>query len=58
MRHLSPTEIAAISGGAEPTPPAPAKGNPFIIVPLALFNGIFTVVNVIGNLPALLTLRF
>jgi hypothetical protein len=58
MRHLTPHEISAVSGGATAPTPAPARGNPFITVPLALFNGIFTVFNVITTLPTLLTLRF
>lgn len=55
MRVLNHTEVAAVSGGAEPTRPT---ASPFITVPLALFNGLFTVVNTVLSLPALLSYRF
>jgi hypothetical protein len=59
MRNLTPCEISAVSGGAD-TAPATAvrKPNPLVTIPLALFNGVFTVLNIVGNLPALLTYRF
>lgn len=55
MRVLQSTEVAAISGGAEPTAPRPVS--PFITVPVALFTGLFTVLNVVISLPALLAYR-
>ena len=59
MRKLTPCEILAVSGGADTTKPAPtSKPNPLVSVPVALLNGLFTVLNIVGNLPALLTLRF
>lgn len=53
MRTLQHIEIAAVSGGATPRPTA----SPLVTVPLALINGLFTVVNFISKLPTLLTLQ-
>lgn len=56
MRILSQSDIAAVSGGAEP-PPTPKPASPLITGPVALLNGFFTVFNVIISLPALLAYR-
>lgn len=53
MRVLNHTEVAAVCGGAT-TPPT---ASPFVTVPLALFNGLFTVLNLVISLPALLAYR-
>ena len=52
MRILNVNEVAAVSGGATPKP-----ASPVVTVPLALLNGVFTVFNVVFQLPALLTYR-
>ncbi|MFT3859463.1 MAG: hypothetical protein QM742_18845 [Aquabacterium sp.] len=50
MRILDSQELAAISGGA-------TTASPLVTVPLALFNGAFTVINILISLPAALTYR-
>ena len=56
MRILNPTDVAAVSGGAEPAP-TPKPASPLITGPVAVLTGLFTVFNVLVSLPALLAYR-